>query len=102
MPSRSARDRAAKPNFFLQLQQGGLAALDGVPHTLPRNAEVFGNFGQGVIVVIILHHHIALFFRQHIAVKIKQIRDLPFFCHVPCAPFLWDACKAFCFTQALS
>ena len=73
---------SGKADLFLQLENGALAALDGVAHALPRNAEVIRNFGEGKIVVVVLLHHVALLVCQNIAVEIQKIRDLQILrCH---------------------
>ena len=67
--------------LFLQLQDDSLAPLDGVPHALAGNAEVIGDLSQRQIVVVILLHHIALLFGEHVAVEIQQQRNLKILCH---------------------
>ena len=70
-----------KADLVLQLQDRTLAALDGVAYTLAGDAEVVRDLRKGEVVVVILLHHVALFFRQHVAVKIKQVRNFEVFCN---------------------
>ena len=56
--------------------------LDGVPCALPGNAEVLTDLAQGEVIVVILAQHLALFGREHFAVKIEQIAHFKVFCHV--------------------
>ena len=68
--------------------------LDGVPRPLPGDAEVFSDLAEGEVIVVILAQHLALFGREHFAVKIEQIaisKSFAMFC-----PALTSAvCKGF-------
>ena len=56
---------AGVAELLLQLIERGLTVLDGVPHPLPRDAEVLGNFGQGQILIIVFCQDDALAGRLH-------------------------------------
>ena len=55
--------------------------LDGVPRPLPGDAEVFSDLAEGEVIIVILAQHLALFGREHLAVKIKQIAHFKILCH---------------------
>ena len=69
-------------DLFFQLPEGCFAMLDGVPRPLPGDAEVFSDLAEGEVIVVILAQHLALFGREHFAVKIEQIAHFKVFCHV--------------------
>ena len=63
---------AGVAELLLQLIERGLTVLDGVPHSLPRDAEVLGNFGQGQILIIVFCQDDALLVRQDRTVEVQQ------------------------------
>ena len=48
--------------------------LDGIAHALAGNAEVFGNFREGEILVIIFGENAALTLGEHRTVMVQQDR----------------------------
>ena len=70
-----------KADLFLQLPQCVLAMFDGVPRTLPGDAEVLADLAQREVIVVILAQHLALFLGQRFAVEVEQIAHFQIFCH---------------------
>ena len=64
-----------------------LGAFYGVAHALAGYSLVFRDLGERQVVVIVIAQKIALFFCQHIAVKIEQNRYFQIFCHFVFSPF---------------
>ena len=64
-----------------------LGAFYGVAHALAGYPLVFRDLGERQVVVVVIAQKVALFFSQHIAVKVKQNSYFQILCHFIFSPF---------------
>ena len=75
------KPRGAVERLF-HFQQLPFGALDIVAHTLPGDAFLFGDLGQGKVVVVIQVDDLALFIGQHRPVMVQKDGYVQIFlCH---------------------
>ena len=86
--------RAATTGLFLMLGTSlvftlvGLLFSNQIAAALTGDPEVFPDFTEGEVVVVILVQHLALLGREHLAIKIEQIAHFKVFCHDAFCPDL--------------
>ena len=71
----------------LHIEKLGFGALYRIAHALAGYPLVFRDLGERQVVVVVIAQKVALFFSQHIAVKVKQNSYFQILCHFIFSPF---------------